>query len=72
MHEPGMPVVIEGGPAEISGPKSVVEFASCAYRWTEALSGVEAHWEHEQLTTGQQNILLGRMRFQEYGHVGIS
>ena len=66
------PVVTEGGPAETSGPKYAVEFASCACRLAEALSGVEARWEHEQLTTGRQHILLGPLAFfQEYGHVGI-
>ena len=58
-RETGAPVVTEGGPAETSGPKSAIEFASCACRLAEALSGVEARWEHEQLATGQQHILFG-------------
>ena len=70
--EPGAPVVTEGGPAETSGPRDAVEFASCACRLAEALSGVEARWEHEQLTVGHQNLLLGAACvFQGYGHVGI-
>ena len=49
---PGAPVVAEGGPADTSSPKSAVEFASCACRLAEALSGVQACGEHEQLTVG--------------------
>jgi hypothetical protein len=53
----------DGGPAEISSPKSAAEFASCSCELAAALSGVQAHWEHDQLSTGQQNINLGPHAF---------
>ena len=49
MREPGTPVVTEGGRA----PKSAADFAWCSCKLAEALDGVKAVWEYEQLQTGQ-------------------
>lgn len=49
MREPGTPVVTEGGPAEIRGPKSAADFVRCACELAAALSGVVANWEYDQL-----------------------
>ena len=63
MREPGVSVVTEGRPAETSSPETAAEFASCSYKLAGALCGVQACWEHEQLSTGQQNLLLGPHAF---------
>jgi len=63
LREPGSPVVLEGGPAETRGPRTAAEFCNCCCELAAALNGFEATWEHEELSTGQQTVLLGPWAF---------
>ena len=62
MRIPGPPVMPEGGPRR-SGPDTADEFATAAFELAVAINGVQAVWEHEQLSTGRQNIILGPQTF---------
>ena len=43
--------------------RSAADFATASCRLAEALSGNAAQWEHEQISTGSQNVILGPHTF---------